>query len=113
MDAKRVHFAVDAGGTGLVNLQGKGLAGLHIIGPGNLAYLVKGKARKLKDRIAAVAPSERLFWELDVLGARDQSFPGATAKPFTSGQRGRTRAKRHSGGGHALRGDSPRTGVAL
>lgn len=83
MDAKRVRFAVDAGGTALVNLQGRGLAGLHIIGSGNLAYLVKGKARQLKDRIAAVAPSEMLLWELDVIGARDQSFPGVTAKPFT------------------------------
>jgi len=83
LDAKRVRFAVDAGGTALGNLKGSGLAGLHIIGPGNLAYLVKGKARKLKERIAAVAPSEMLLWELDVIGARDQTFPGVTAKPFT------------------------------
>ncbi|MDW7709621.1 MAG: pyridoxamine 5'-phosphate oxidase family protein [Deferrisomatales bacterium] len=83
LDARRVRFAVDAGGTALANLQRAGLAGLHIIGPGNLAYLVKGKARKLKDRIAAVAPSEMLLWELEVVGARDQSFPGVTAKPFT------------------------------
>ena len=83
MGAKRVRFAVDAGGTALKNLQGSGLAGLHIIGPSGLAYLVKGKARKVRDRIAAVAPSEMLLWELDVIGARDQSFPGVTAKPFT------------------------------
>lgn len=82
-DAKHVRFAVDAGGTALKNLQGSGLAGLHIIGPGNLAYLIKGTARKLRDRITAVAPSEMLLWELDVIGARDQSFPGVTAKPFT------------------------------
>jgi hypothetical protein len=83
MSPKRLRFAVDAGGTALVNLQGSGLAGLHIIGPGNLAYLVKGKARKLKDHIAAVAPSEMLLWEMDVIGARDQTFPGVTARPFT------------------------------
>ncbi len=83
LDSRRVRFAVDAGGTALINLQGSGLAGLHIIGPGNLAYLVKGRARKLKDRIAAVAPSEMLLWELEVIGARDQTFPGVTPRPFT------------------------------
>jgi hypothetical protein len=83
LDSRRVRFAVDAGGTALVNLQGSGRAGLHIIGPDNLAYLVKGKARKLKDRIAAVAPSEMLLWELEVIGARDQSFPGVIPRPFT------------------------------
>jgi hypothetical protein len=83
LDAKCVRFAVDAGGTALVNLNHSGLAGLHIIGPGNLAYLVKGKARKLKDRIAAVSPGEMSLWEMQVIGARDQSFPGVTPKPFT------------------------------
>ncbi|MHB8764622.1 MAG: PNPOx family protein, partial [Deferrisomatales bacterium] len=83
LDPKRLRFAVDAGGTALKNLRGSGLAGLHIIGPDNLAYLVKGRARQVKDRLAAVAPSEMLVWELAVIGARDQSFPGVTAKPFT------------------------------
>lgn len=83
LDAKRVRFAVDAGGTALVNLKHSGLAGLHIIGPNDLAYLVKGKATKIKERIKAVAPSEMLLYELQLIGARDQSFPGVTAKPFT------------------------------
>ena len=83
LDAKCVRFAVDAGGTALVNLKQSGLAGLHIIGPNNLAYLVKGKATKRKDRIAAVTPGEMSLWEMKVIGARDQSFPGVTPKPFT------------------------------
>jgi len=83
LDAKRVRFAVDAGGTALVNLKNSGLAGLHVIGPNNLAFLVKGKAVKLKDRLAAVSPNEMLLYEMTVIGARDQSFPGVTPKPFT------------------------------
>ena len=83
LDAKCVRFAVDAGGTALVNLKQSGLAGLHIIGPDNLAYLVKGKATKRKDRISAVTPGEMSLWEMKVIGARDQSFPGVTPKPFT------------------------------
>ena len=82
-DAKCVRFAVDVGGTALINLNHSGLAGLHIIGPDNLAYLVKGTAKKLKDRIAAVSGGEMMLWELQVIGARDQSFPGVIPKPFT------------------------------
>ncbi|HSH69877.1 MAG TPA: hypothetical protein VK997_08160 [Deferrisomatales bacterium] len=80
---KCVRFAVDIGGTALVNLKHSGLAGLHIIGPGNLAYLVKGTAKKIKERIGAVSGGEMMLWELQVIGTRDQSFPGVTPKPFT------------------------------
>ena len=83
MDSKCVRFAVDVGGTALVNLNHSGLAGLHIIGPDNLAYLVKGTSKQLKDRIAAVSPGDMALWEMQVIGARDQSFPGVTPKPFT------------------------------
>jgi hypothetical protein len=83
LDAKRVRFAVDIDGTALVNLNHSGLAGLHIIGPDNLAYLVKGSSKQLKDRIAAVSPGEMSLWEMQVMGTRDQSFPGVTPKPFT------------------------------
>ena len=58
------------------------LAGLHVIGPNDLAFLVKGTTRKLKDKIAA-APTELMLYEMQIIGARDQSFPGVTAKPFT------------------------------
>ncbi len=78
-----VRFAVDTNGTGMVNLTHSGLAGLHFIGPDNLAYLVKGKSQKVKDSLAAISPNEMMVYEMEVIGARDQSFPGVTAKPFT------------------------------
>ncbi|PLX39763.1 MAG: hypothetical protein C0608_11340 [Deltaproteobacteria bacterium] len=83
MDSKRLRFAVDSKGTAAVNINASGLAGVHIIGNGNLAYLVKGKAKKVKDSLEAVKPSEMMVYEMELLGARDQSFPGVTAKPFT------------------------------
>lgn len=83
LDVNCVRFAVDAGGTALVNLAHSGLAGLHIIGPDNLAFLVKGTAEKRKDHITAVSGGEMALWEMQVIGARDQSFPGVTPKPFT------------------------------
>ena len=83
LNDKCVRFAVDDGGTAMVNLNHSGLAGLHIIGPNNLAYLVKGSARQIKDRIAAVSGGEMSLWEMEVIGARDQTFPGVTPKPFT------------------------------
>lgn len=79
---KTVRFAVDQEGTAFANIQHSGLAGLHVIGPDDLAFLVKGTTRKVKDRIAA-APTGLLLYEMQIIGARDQSFPGVTAKPFT------------------------------
>ncbi|NTU60197.1 MAG: hypothetical protein HGA98_03955 [Deltaproteobacteria bacterium] len=78
-----VRFAVDEEGTAITNLKRSGLAGLHVIGPDDLAFLVKGTCRLLKDRLAAAAPAAMLLYEMQVIGARDQSFPGVTAKPFT------------------------------
>jgi len=83
LDATHVRFAVDVKGTAMVNLDHSGLAGLHIIGSNNLAFLVKGKAVKRKNRIDAIRGSEMMLYEMEVIGARDQSFPGVTAKPFT------------------------------
>jgi len=80
---KVVRFAVDEKGTAFANIQHWGLAGLHIIGPDGLAFLIKGTSRKLKDHIAAAAPAGLMLYEMQVIGARDQSFPGVTAKPFT------------------------------
>ena len=76
------RFAVDEKGTAFANIQRSGLAGLHIIGPGGLAFLIKGTCRKIKDHIAA-APTALVLYEMQIIGARDQSFPGVTAKPFT------------------------------
>ena len=83
LGAKVVRFAVDKEGTAFANIQRSGLAGLHIIGPDGLAFLIKGTSRKLKDHIAAAAPAGLMLYEMQVIGARDQSFPGVTAKPFT------------------------------
>ena len=84
LNEKCVRFAVDAEGTALTNLNHSGLAGLHIIGPDNLAYLVKGSAKQVKEKIEAVSGGgEMSLWEMELIGVRDQSFPGVTPKPFT------------------------------
>ena len=48
-----------------------------------MSWLVKGSAKQIKDRIAAMSGGEMSLWEMQVMGARDQSFPGVTPKPFT------------------------------
>lgn len=78
-----VRFAVDEVGTAMDNLSHSGLAGLHIIGRDDLAFLVKGKAVKLKDHIKAAGPEAMALFEMQIIGARDQSFPGVTATPFS------------------------------
>ncbi|MCK0506108.1 pyridoxamine 5'-phosphate oxidase family protein [Aromatoleum anaerobium] len=83
LDGKRLRFGADEGGSGYGNLQRTSQAAVHIIGPDNLAYLVKGTTRFLKEHINAASPARMALFELDVIGARDQSFPGVTAKPFT------------------------------
>jgi hypothetical protein len=76
MDAKRVRFAVDQGGSAMANLQRSGQASLQIIGPGDVTFLIKGRARPLKERIAAAEPYAIMLYEMEVMGAKDQSWPG-------------------------------------
>ena len=76
MDAGRLRFGVDAGSTAMNNLQRSGLVAIQIIGPGDLCFLVKGKARLLKERIEVAAPASIMLWEMEVVGAKDQSWPG-------------------------------------
>lgn len=76
MDARRVRFAVDQGGSAMANLQRSGQASLQIIGPGDVTFLVKGRARQLKERIAAAEPYAIMLYEMEVAGAKDQSWPG-------------------------------------
>jgi hypothetical protein len=83
LDAKRLRIGVDEGGSTHANLQRCAQAAVHIIGPNDLAFLVKGTTRLLKERITAASPARMVLFELDVIGARDQSFAGVTAKPFT------------------------------
>jgi flavin reductase (DIM6/NTAB) family NADH-FMN oxidoreductase RutF len=82
LDDKRLRVGVDDGGSTYDNLKRDGQAAVHIIGPDNLTFLVKGKARLVKDRITAASPARMVMFEVEVVGARDQSFPGVTAKPF-------------------------------
>jgi Pyridoxamine 5'-phosphate oxidase len=81
-DARRVRFGADHGSATLANLQRDGRASLQFVGPGNLAFLVKGAARTIKDRIAA-APFRIALMEIVVAEAKDQSWPGVTVSPLT------------------------------
>ncbi len=78
IDDKCVRFAVDVGGSSMTNLQRTGLASIQIIGPGNVSFLVKGKSRLIKDRIDAAAPYSIMIWEMEVMGAKDQSWTGVS-----------------------------------
>ena len=81
-DDRTVRFGADAGSRTLGNLQRDGRAAIQVIGPDNLVFLVKGEAKKLKANIEAALPLEIEMWEMDVMGARDQSWPSAAPLPF-------------------------------
>lgn len=78
LDEKRLRFAVDVGGSSMTNLQRTGLASIQIIGPGDVSFLVKGKSRLVKDRIDAAAPYSIMLFEMDVMGAKNQSWTGVS-----------------------------------
>jgi hypothetical protein len=78
-----VRFAVDEGGSTLANLQRSGQASLQVIGQGDIAFLVKGRARALKPRLDAAAPYVIQLWEMEVIGAKDQSWPGVSTNALT------------------------------
>lgn len=78
LDDKRLRFAVDVGGSSMANLQRTGQASVQIIGPGDVSFLVKGKSRMIKERIDAAAPYSIMLFEMDVMGAKDQSWTGVS-----------------------------------
>ena len=78
MDATRLRFAVDLGSSAMANLQRSDQMAIQIIGPDDISFLLKGKARRIKDRIDAAAPASIMLWEMDVVAARDLSWPGVT-----------------------------------
>lgn len=80
-EVKRVRFGADHGSATLANLQRDGRAALQIVGSDNLVFLVKGTARQIRERIAA-APMKIALWELRVLEAKDQSWPGVVPTPL-------------------------------
>lgn len=83
VDDKRLRFAVDVGGSSMTNLQHTGLASIQIIGPGDVSFLVKGKSRLVKHRIDAAAPYSIMLFEMDVMGAKDQSWTGVSTTALT------------------------------
>ena len=78
IDDKRIRFAVDVGGSSMGNLQRSGLASIQVIGPGSVSFLVKGKSRLIKERIESAAPYSIMIWEMEVMGAKDQSWTGVS-----------------------------------
>lgn len=76
LDGLRARFAVDEGGSTLANLERSGQASLQVIGQGDISFLVKGRARRLKPKLEGAAPYAIQLWEMDVIGAKDQSWPG-------------------------------------
>lgn len=82
VDARRIRFGVDDGSSSLNNIRRGGQAALQLMGPNNLAFLVKGTAQRLKDRVAAAAPAPMMLFELQVAGAKDQAWPGVTVSPL-------------------------------
>lgn len=78
LDDRRLRFAVDVGGSSLTNLQRGGQASIQVIGPGDVSFLVKGKSRQIKERLDSAAPYAILVFEMDVMGAKDQSWTGVS-----------------------------------
>lgn len=82
LDDKRLRFAVDVGGSSMTNLQRSGQTSIQVIGPGDVSFLVKGKSRMVKKQIDAAAPYSIMLWEMDVMGAKDQSWTGVSTTPL-------------------------------
>ena len=57
---------------------GGGQASLQVIGQGDISFLVKGRARLLKPQLDGAAPYVIQLWEMEVVGAKDQSWPGVS-----------------------------------
>lgn len=83
LDAARLRFGVDLGGSTMSNVDRSHQASLQIIAPGNVVFLIKGRVRKIKDRIDAAMPAHIMMYEMDVIGAKDQSWPGVTTSALT------------------------------
>lgn len=74
IDDKHLRFGVDDGGSAMANAQRTGMVSLQVIGPDDVTFLIKGKASQIKSRIDAAAPNVIMLWEMEVMGARDQSW---------------------------------------
>lgn len=76
VDDRRLRFGVDTGSSSLENLRRSSLVSIQIIGPGDISFLLKGKAHPIKERIDAAAPASVMLWEMTIVVAKDQSWPG-------------------------------------
>ena len=83
LDGQRARFAVDEGGSTMANLERGGQATLQVIGQGDISFIVKGRARRLKPKLDGAAPYVIQLWEMDVIGAKDQSWPGVATSALT------------------------------
>lgn len=83
LDVGRLRFAVDEGGSTMANLQRSGQASLQVIGQGEVTFLVKGRARQVKPRLDASAPYVIQLYEMEVIGAKDQSWPGVSTNALS------------------------------
>lgn len=83
LDDKRLRFAVDEGGSTMGNLQRSGQASLQVIGQGDISFIIKGRARQLKPKLDAAAPYVIQLWEMEVAGAKDQSWPGVSTSALS------------------------------
>ncbi|MFN8471692.1 MAG: pyridoxamine 5'-phosphate oxidase family protein [Anaerolineae bacterium] len=80
-DAWTVRVAVDVGSTTQANLERSGAATVQILGPDNLIFLVKGRARTVKPQLDA-APFPICMLELMVFEVKDQAWPVAAISPL-------------------------------
>jgi len=78
LDEKRLRFAVDEGGSTMANLQRSGQASLQVIGQGEITFIVKGRSRQLKPQLEGARPYVIQLHEMEVVGAKDQSWPGVS-----------------------------------
>ncbi|HMM53989.1 MAG TPA: pyridoxamine 5'-phosphate oxidase family protein [Candidatus Desulfobacillus sp.] len=83
LDDQRARFAVDEGGSTMANLQRSGQASLQVIGQGDISFIIKGRARQLKPKLDAAAPYVIQLWEMEVAGAKDQSWPGVSTSALS------------------------------
>lgn len=89
-DARTVRVAVDVGSTTQANLTRDAVATVQVLGPDNLVFLVKGRARTIKTQLAAAAFPISMV-ELAVVEVKDQAWPVAAVSPLRFAWQGENR----------------------
>lgn len=83
LDSHKLRFTTDHGSNTINNLQRDGRAAIQIIGPDNLVFLIKGTAKQTKKELKSAGSIKAALWEMDIIGARDQSWSGATPQTLS------------------------------